>query len=626
MAKNNSMIPLIEQRRRDDIASGAYQKAANSFGTANYGTNIGSAASVQNNGINSNAVNSNLGTSRTINTSGIDSGNSAVRGSFLKYGLDNDKIGWDDNTKSVLYDGQAVLNPTNIVDGKSYATDKDIYNAVSKAYENMGDPLVTATDYAAQTGVSNLVQWNGNTLSVGGVTVNPVTITADGKAIVRTSDIDKALGQWKTNTGYKSNADVVSEWQNKYGDRIDQHLNDKILNRKEWSYDPNTDPAYQAYKAQYQREGNRAMQDAIASMSGNTGGMANSAAMTAGAQQANYYNQQLTDKIPELMNDSYNRYTNDYNMNMQALDALIGVGDNSYNKNYTAARDTINDLNNAYDKNYNRNMTEREWLDNHAINQQNMRLNEYALQKEAENSKYYDKNAFENSEKLKYDNILTQTNINANNLANEQTAFNNAYERARKRNGYTDADAQVVGVSADADPYQADYDYARKMGIINNDVSLDEWNRIGKTKLDAETAANKALNDYQTDNQIRANQANYDTQSGAVSQKQFEEYKAAAKNQQNVNGNAVASEYIDSLAISNNQKSVMKQQLGIADVRGSGLSAAGEMMYKQLSSQAATESITKEQIIKIVGSSNSLKTSDKKLILESFGITDDDIK
>lgn len=494
MAKNKKVIPIMELNRQ---AAESY--SANTQPTAN------------------NKVNTAVSTAgRNINTSSVESGNVGVRQGLSSLGLDNSKIGWDDNTKSVLYNGQAIYQPGNIVNGTSYGSNSDIYKAAAKAYENEGNPLVTATDYAAQTGVSNLVQWNGNNLSVGGVSVNPVTVTADGKAIVKTSDIENALSAWKNNTGYKSNADVVSDWQARYGDRIDSYLDNNILSREAWEYDVESDPAYQAYKEQYQREGNRAYQDAVAAMSGNTGGMMNSAAMTAGAQQLNYYNQMLNDVVPELMNQSYNRYVNDYNMDMQALNALQAAADDYYNKNYTASRDTINDLTNAYNTNYSRNQTEREWQDAHAINQQNMKMNDYALLEEAANSKYYEQNAQNNAESLSLTNKAAQLDIDLSRLNNEQAEFLNMFERAKARGSFTENEARVLGVSENADPYQAEYDYAKRMGIIANDISLDEWNRVGKVQADYAQELDKALDDYQTENKIKYAAAEALAKSGGV--------------------------------------------------------------------------------------------------------------
>lgn len=78
-----------------------------------------------------------------------------------------------------------------------------------------------------------------------------------------------------------------------------------------FSYDMENDEVYQAYKNQYIREGQRAAADAVGSAASTTGGIASSYASTAAAQAGNYYAAQLSDKVPELYDAAYSRYTND---------------------------------------------------------------------------------------------------------------------------------------------------------------------------------------------------------------------------------------------------------------------------------------------------------------------------
>ena len=77
-----------------------------------------------------------------------------------------------------------------------------------------------------------------------------------------------------------------------------------------FTYNPSTDPAYQAYRQQYLSAGQRATQNTLAQASAATGGRPSSYAISAAAQAGNNYAAQLSDKIPELYNQAYNRYTN----------------------------------------------------------------------------------------------------------------------------------------------------------------------------------------------------------------------------------------------------------------------------------------------------------------------------
>ena len=87
---------------------------------------------------------------------------------------------------------------------------------------------------------------------------------------------------------------------------------DELIQKMQNPYDPNTDPAYLAYRQQYLREGQRAMQNTLAESSAMTGGRPSSWAMSAASQANNYYAAQLADKIPELYQNAYNRYLQQY--------------------------------------------------------------------------------------------------------------------------------------------------------------------------------------------------------------------------------------------------------------------------------------------------------------------------
>lgn len=126
-------------------------------------------------------------------------------------------------------------------------------------------------------------------------------------------------------------------YDSQYSARIDALLN-QILNRESFSYDAETDPLYQQYKKQYNREGIRAMNDTMAAAASNAGGM-NSYAMTAAQQANDYYSAQLTDKIPELYQLAYEMYLQDIDNQVRDLGLLQEIDDTQYGR----YRDTMND-------------------------------------------------------------------------------------------------------------------------------------------------------------------------------------------------------------------------------------------------------------------------------------------
>lgn len=120
-------------------------------------------------------------------------------------------------------------------------------------------------------------------------------------------------------------------YENRYDDEINSML-ESILNRPDFSYDPETDPLYSQYKKAYNREGDRATADALAAAAAASGGIPSSYATTAAAQAGNYYASQLTDKIPELYELAYNKYLSDYNMDLTSLDAVQAAEQADYAK------------------------------------------------------------------------------------------------------------------------------------------------------------------------------------------------------------------------------------------------------------------------------------------------------
>ncbi len=91
-----------------------------------------------------------------------------------------------------------------------------------------------------------------------------------------------------------------------------------------FSYQPESDPVYQAYRKQYLREGRRAAQDALGEAAAMTGGIPSSYAAAAASQAGDYYASQLSDKVPELYQQAYNRYANELKQWNQDRDFRYG--------------------------------------------------------------------------------------------------------------------------------------------------------------------------------------------------------------------------------------------------------------------------------------------------------------
>ena len=147
-------------------------------------------------------------------------------------------------------------------------------------------------------------------------------------------------------------------YSSQYADTI-KNLADKIANREDFSYDFNTDPLYQNYRDQYQRQAVLGQQGAMANAAALTGGYGSSYASTAGnlAYQENM--SQLNNVIPQLYQMAYDKYNTD--LSNQRAD--LSMYQDLENTDYGRYRDSMSDwntdrgyytdyYNNEYNKDY----------------------------------------------------------------------------------------------------------------------------------------------------------------------------------------------------------------------------------------------------------------------------------
>lgn len=269
-----------------------------------------------------------------------------VRTALQGYGIRNEDIGWADDGKgfgTVTLGGQGVLTPDRVVDGVSYVDDKNkVRDAAMGYYKNKGQNIVALADYVTNKGLPFEIKYNNGLVSVGGQTLKPV-FEENGYAYVDAAELDRVIAAAKAQSGYQTGSEILEKNSQKYEPYYDKLL-DALVNREAYSYDPDSDPVYQSYLSQYNREGDRAMRDAMGAAAGMTGGYTNSAAVTAGAQQRQYWQDKLMDRIPELEANAYNRYLGEYDMNRNALDAVMGLDTQQFNREYGVNRDLYDDI------------------------------------------------------------------------------------------------------------------------------------------------------------------------------------------------------------------------------------------------------------------------------------------
>ena len=121
------------------------------------------------------------------------------------------------------------------------------------------------------------------------------------------------------------------DYSSRYDETIQNMIKD-MLERPEFSYDPESDVVWKSYQKAYGREGDRATQNALGAAAAASGGMPSSYATTAAAQAGNYYAAKAADKIPDLFDAAYNRYLNEFNMDASKIGIVQGQEQTDYNR------------------------------------------------------------------------------------------------------------------------------------------------------------------------------------------------------------------------------------------------------------------------------------------------------
>lgn len=109
-------------------------------------------------------------------------------------------------------------------------------------------------------------------------------------------------------------------------------LYQEISRRPDFSYDPSSDTAYQAYAAQYARQGSAAMRDTLGQAAHLTGGYGSSYAQSAAQQAYQSYLQQLSDVLPQLQSAAYSRYKDAGDALLDRYELLRGQESEEYDR------------------------------------------------------------------------------------------------------------------------------------------------------------------------------------------------------------------------------------------------------------------------------------------------------
>ncbi len=304
---------------------------------------------------------------------------------------------------------------------------KEVIKTIGKETEKIGDTMVTGEgamvtytqdepetvavrDYVAGKGYSGIVNWDGKNPTVAGVKVNPTEIR-DGISYAKKSDMDSILSDFEKRAGV---VNPEAKRREKYGAMEDSALK-KITERKEFSYDTEDDPAYQAYKKQYERLADEALRRILnannTSVTGASGAVL-AEAMAARDKELN----KITDKIPELYADAFDRYIKEGERLTTDFKTISGAADSYYDRVYESDSELRERINEA-------GAAERE---------------ERQRQIENENEEY--DNALKAIE-AKYLDEKMRTDIEKSRATAEETTMDNAIARGF----FTESDEAVLG-------------------------------------------------------------------------------------------------------------------------------------------------------------------------------------
>lgn len=141
------------------------------------------------------------------------------------------------------------------------------------------------------------------------------------------SDAVKQYRQHLEQLQQQKPGDYQSAWQ-----AAQQKAANDVMNRQKFQYNMSSDPLYQQYKQQYQRQGKLAMQDTMGQAAAMNGGYGSSYAQMAGQQAYNSQLQQLNDKVPELYQLALSKYQMDGQAAMDRFNLASSLESQDYSR------------------------------------------------------------------------------------------------------------------------------------------------------------------------------------------------------------------------------------------------------------------------------------------------------
>jgi hypothetical protein len=243
-----------------------------------------------------------------------------------------------ENQRNILEEGKKKAE-TYIPDLVASGVDvpREMYphnNGYRPEFTADGSQLTGGGTYPAGSGIpQNLLlteENKGTFTNLLGDGTPPPAPTPYEEAIAEADAAPQSTSSEPAQTPYMAALSEAPTFTDPYKERRDAAL--ERAENMQFEFDPNTDPVWQAYRKQYLREGKRATEDTMGRYAAMTGGMPSTAAVTAASQAGDYYASQLSDKLPQVYQDAYNRFLQEYQRQLGISDQYAQFGNTEYNR------------------------------------------------------------------------------------------------------------------------------------------------------------------------------------------------------------------------------------------------------------------------------------------------------
>jgi len=186
----------------------------------------------------------------------------------------------------------------------------------------------------------------------------------EGNQYIKLNNPNEGVPELPDFAGFRENAPEVPDLQNNFewdGGSYQSELENMLSQVKSqvdkgFTYDSANDEAFQAFRNQMLRMGNRSYQNDMAAASARTGGTISSYGQAVASQSRNQYLQQATDAIPTFRNQALNEYKMELDSKMQMVNQYNTLNEQEYAK----YQDEINLAVNQYEMELNNYLTDIE--------------------------------------------------------------------------------------------------------------------------------------------------------------------------------------------------------------------------------------------------------------------------